>query len=96
MSKALLVIGFIAFFLFLSIMLGYAGVQYIGMENYNVETGQTPELPNNLIDAFLSGGSFIFGAMFFTIPNIPIWLNLICWLPILGLIIIVIEIVRGV
>jgi hypothetical protein len=96
MTKAFLVAGIIGCFLFISVFLGYAGLSYNGMTGYDTNTGATPELPNNVGSALLDGLGFIFGAMIFQVPNVPIWINLFIWLFIVALIFMVIEIVRGV
>jgi hypothetical protein len=96
LTKAFYIIGIIGAFLFISIFLGYAGLSYTGMSNFNLANGQTPDLPTNAVDAFVHGLGFIFGALIFQVDNVPIWLNLLVWLFVLALIIMAIEIVRGV
>jgi hypothetical protein len=96
MTKAFYIAGIIGALLFISIFLGYAGVSYNGISGYNTATGVTPTLPNNIVDALVDGLSFIWGALIFQVPNIPIWLNLFVWLFTLALVFMIIELVRGV
>jgi hypothetical protein len=96
LTKAFYIIGIIGAFLFISLFLGFAGLSYKGMANYNLASGEKPDLPTNAITAFTHGLGFIFGALIFQVDNIPVWLNFLVWLFILALIIMGIEIVRGV
>ena len=98
LTKAFLIAGIIGAFLFISVFLGYAGLSanFSGMTGYNSITGETPALPNNIVDALLDGMGFIFGALVFQVSGVPVWVNIFIWLFTLALIFMVIEIVRGV
>jgi hypothetical protein len=96
MTKAFLIGGIIGSFLLIALFLGYAGLSYNGMVGYNVISGETPTLPTSITDAFWNGFTFITGALIFQVPNIPVWVNLFMWLFSLALVVMIIEIARGV
>lgn len=97
MTKIFYIIGIIAFYLVLSIFMTYADLEYQSISGFNITTGETPTINSSQSSITLLGFfSILTGIFTFQIDWLPIWMNIILYLPLLGMVILIYEEIRGV
>lgn len=96
-SKVFYVVGIIAFYLVLSVFLSYADLEYTDVAGFDVDDETTPDINESQTSITLLGFfSILIGIFAFNIAWIPFWLNLILYLPLLMMIVLIYELIRGV
>lgn len=108
MTKIFAILGIVLFYILTAIFLTYAEISYTGMTGVDVETGSTPyisqeDIPTTSIGGFFVSGitisgvfSTLLGIFSFQLQSIPFWVNLILYLPLLAMLVLIYELIRGV
>lgn len=96
-SKVFVIVGIIIFYLLTSLFLTYAELEYTGVEGFNIDNEETPDIDESQSSITLLGFfSILMGIFTFNIAWIPFWINLILYIPLLAMIILIYELIRGV
>ena len=96
-SKAFYVAGIISFYLALSLFLTYADLEYTGVEGFDLENETIVDIEQSQASITLLGFfSILMGIFTFQITWIPFWLNLALFIPLLIMVVIIYELIRGV
>ena len=96
-SKVFVIIGIFAFYIVTALFLSYAGFEYEGMAGFNIDNEETADL-NPSVSNITIGGFFsiLLGIFAFSITWIPYWISIILYLPLLAMLILIYELIRGV
>lgn len=96
-TKGLYIVGIISFYIILSLFLGYAGFEFEALGGFNFNTETTPTIDNSVSNITLGGFfSILLGVFSFSISGMPFVINIILWLPLIFMIVLIYELIRGV
>lgn len=93
-TKAFYIGGIVVFYFAISYILSLMGVRYTGISQFNMASGSFAPLPTNVLGVGDILGT-LFGIFSFHLAGLPVWLNFVLWLPLLIMIVLIYEEVRG-
>jgi hypothetical protein len=93
-TKAFYIGGIVIFYFVISWFLSLMGVRYTDISQFNMASGSFAPLPTNVLGVGDILGTLL-GIFNFHLAGLPIWLNFVLWLPLLIMIVLIYEEVRG-
>ncbi len=96
-TKAFYIIAIVVFYITLGLVLSEAGIGFTSASGF--ENGATPDLPDSGVQITLGFWDILIGIFTFALSTqyyVPLWITIVLWLPLLAMVVLIYELIRGV